>query len=244
METAIVIPSHKRHDRVLTKKIVADAKICVPDSQLDSYKEHNPECEIVPHPDHVIGLPAKRDWIYRHFGNVFMLDDDITKLQRVYSKDSYAINDPEVVRDIILQTAEAAKQSGAFLFGFSKNPNPSAYRSQEPIRLSGYITGCATGLLAGSNLYYDTRIKCNEDYWISCLNAHFHRIIYQDTRFVFEQKATFTSRGGLAEFRNIEAEKADFELLQKTFGDCIQLKIDTAQRKRKHPFEKTLRIPF
>ena len=50
----IVIPSHKRHDRVFAKKLVNNPIICVAESQADLYRQYNPECEIVTHPDDVI----------------------------------------------------------------------------------------------------------------------------------------------------------------------------------------------
>ena len=49
----IVIPSHKRHDRVFAKYLVNDPIICVAKSQGDIYREFNPDCEIVTHPDDI-----------------------------------------------------------------------------------------------------------------------------------------------------------------------------------------------
>ncbi len=243
MEVKIVIPSHKRADRVLTTSVVADPIICVPESQLIEYHERNPGVELVAHPDTVVGLTAKRQWIYEHFGNVFMLDDDVVALKKVFD-DGRSITNKQMVREIIQATANAARQAGAFLFGFGKNPNPASFRSLKPISLTGYVTGCATGLLSGSRLWYNPKIRCNEDYWISCLNAYYHRIIWRDERFTFIQKDTFTNPGGLAEFRNMEAEKKDFEYLKECFGDVIQLKTDTSHRKRRHQFEKAIKLPF
>ena len=244
MEIKVVIPSHKRAGKVLAKNVVDGAIICIPESQAEEYLQANPENEIVTHPDTVIGLTAKRQWIYEHFGDVFMLDDDVVAMHRLYEKDNVKVTNKALVREIIEATAYNARQCGAYLFGFSKNPVPASYKSMKPIELTGYITGCATGLLSGSKLFYNTRINCNEDYWISCLNAYYHRFIYKDTRFVFIQSGTFTSQGGLAEFRNLAAEEEDFKYLRKCFGDIVDLKTDTNQRKRKHQFEKTMRVPF
>ena len=77
MQLRIVIPSHKRHDRVFAKKLVNDPIICVAESQADLYRQFNPDCEIVTHPDDVVGLIPKRNWMAKHFGNLFMLDDDV-----------------------------------------------------------------------------------------------------------------------------------------------------------------------
>ena len=36
----IVIPSHKRHDRVLSKRLVNNPIICVAESQADIYRQY------------------------------------------------------------------------------------------------------------------------------------------------------------------------------------------------------------
>ncbi|MEA5257215.1 hypothetical protein VB264_05410 [Arcicella aquatica] len=65
---------------------------------------------------------------------------------------------------------------------------------------------------------------------------------WKDTRFYFAQKDTFVNRGGLAEFRNIEAEQKDFEYLQQIFGkEIITLRKNQGKA---HEFQKSLRLPF
>ena len=80
----IVIPSMGRADRVLTKKAISHAKICVPESEAKLYSEYNPELEIITHPDSLKGLTLKRQFIHEAFPNVFMIDDDIDCISRLY----------------------------------------------------------------------------------------------------------------------------------------------------------------
>lgn len=128
METKVVIPSHKRHDKVLTNKAVSNAIICVPESQYELYKLHNPETEIVTHSDSVVGLLPKRNWIYKHFGNVMMLDDDIDTMTRLYVSPKEEVKvKPATAYDIIQELAYACKDAGAFLFGFNTVPNPTLW---------------------------------------------------------------------------------------------------------------------
>ena len=246
MDLKIVIPSHKRADRILTTGAVDGAILCVEESQAMVYKACNPKIEIVTHPDSIKGLARKRDWIIKHFGDVFMLDDDIDHLVRLYTEKGESSRvEPDLARQIILQTAQACKDAGAFVFGFSTSPAPVSYNSLNPIQLSGYVTGCAHGVLSGSKLWYNPDIICNEDFWISCLNAYFHRMIWKDTRYYFSQKDTFVNRGGLAEFRNVDAEEKDFNLLRKVFGEeIVTLKKVSGKSALRHPFQKTLKIPF
>ncbi|GAB2954775.1 hypothetical protein GCM10027048_20370 [Hymenobacter coalescens] len=245
MEVQVVIPSHKRAGRILTLGVLPGAIVCIPESQLPEYRAAHPDAELVTHPDSVVGLAAKRNWMYQYFGNVLQLDDDITDFRRMYLPAGERMSiGPEQAMAIIQETAYAAKQAGAYLWGFNSNPNPTMYKALNPISLTGYITGCATGLLEGSKLWYNSQIVCNEDYWISCLNAHHHRIIWKDTRYTFIQKDTFVGQGGLAEFRNIDAERQDYELLRRCFGEVIQKKKDSLLAKRKHEFQKTMKLPF
>ncbi|UBM58243.1 hypothetical protein LAG90_15675 [Marinilongibacter aquaticus] len=240
----VVIPSHKRWDRVATICAVDKAILCVEEAQKVAYEACNPNVEIVCHPNEIKGLAAKRDWIIGHFGSVFMLDDDIESLKRVYTEKGEETEiDPETAYDIIQCTALACKAAGFFGFGFSTSPTPLHFDSLNPIRLTGYLTGCAHGVLKGSKLWYSPDIVCNEDYWISCLNAYHHRGVYKDLRFYWQQRETFVNRGGLAEFRNTEAEEADFKLLQTVFGkDVVSLRKN--QKRMKHPFQKHFKTPF
>lgn len=84
MSCKIVIPSHKRHERVLSKKLVINPIICVERSQYDIYKEYNQECEIVAHPNEIKGLIPKRNWMLEHFGDLFMIDDDVSMFHKLY----------------------------------------------------------------------------------------------------------------------------------------------------------------
>jgi hypothetical protein len=250
MELKIVIPSHKRAGKVLTKSVVPSAIICVEKSQEQEYKMKNPDQEIVTHPDSVIGLLAKRNWIYRKFGSVFMLDDDIAEFRRLYipqEESNAKANrvDEKTTLEIIRETAYCAKDAGAYMFGFNTVFNPMLYKAQNPIELTGFVNGCAMGVLEGSNLYWNENIRCNCDYWISLLNAFHHRLIFKDVRFSFVQKDTFTGAGGQAEFRNIEQEQADFQILQRYFGrETVVLKKDSKISKLKHQFQKSMKLPF
>lgn len=239
----VVIPSHKRWTSIRTTQVVDNAIICVPDSQGDIYRKCNPADEVVTHPDSVIGLQAKRNWIYKHFGSVFMIDDDISAVRRIYTDRGEPIMmEPKEVYDLIQHSADVAKQMGIYLFGFADTPNPVAYNPMKPIQLSGWVNGCAFGLLAGSGLWWDTAITCNCDYWISALNAYKHRMAYLDMRFYFNQVDTFVARGGQAEHRNIDGEERDFAYLTGVFGsDVITLK---KSKNPRHPFQKTLKLPF
>lgn len=241
-EIKIVIPSHKRHDRVLSKGLVYNPILCVSKSQAPKYKEFNPELEIVIHPDDVLGLYKKRQWCYDYFGDLWMMDDDVITIKKVYD-DDYDLT-PEQVTRAMRNIYALAVDLNIYLFGMSKNPRPNQYLPQKPIHLSGCISGGCYGIRKSPNLYYSETLTVMEDFWISLLNAYHNRKCLIDTRFVFIQKDTFKNKGGLSEFRSQEVEKKDYNEMKRLFGDSIELKIGTPAARPKTQYARRASIKF
>lgn len=245
MELKIVIVSHKRADRVLTTRAVAGCALCVEESQAAEYARHNPGVELLVHPDAVVGLPAKRQWILDRYPDCFQLDDDLKEMRAVHRPAGQSSRlSPEEAREVILATAAAARAAGCYLFGFNQSANPTAYNGLKPIDLTGYVIEGWIGFLSGSKLFYPRDLRLGGDFWISALNAYHHRICWKDLRFAFVPANTFKNPGGQSEFRNMEREEESWHFLRKMFGEAIQLKPDTHLAKRKHQFQKVLRLPF
>lgn len=244
----LIIVSHKRADSVRSKHAFANAAICIAESQYDEYYKYNPECELIVHPDSVVGLSAKYRWIHANFKNFAIIGDDIDHLRRNYLldlKDKKFEIDPETAYDIIQSTAYTAQQLGAKLFAFSKEMNPVAYSGHKPFRITGIASGGVIGILDGFQMKITDRCVSGLDYFLSGLNAHFNRILFVDERYyAWGKEGTFVSKGGMAEFRSIETEKNDYEYLKELFGDAIVKKNNQNLRKHKHPYEKTLKVPF
>jgi hypothetical protein len=239
----IVIPSHKRPDRVLSKTLVLNPVLCVSKSQAGGYREHNPELEVVEHPDNVVGLYAKRQWCYDHFGDLWMLDDDVIAINKVWD-DAYEHVDPVTVTRMLNNIYELACDLNVYLFGITKNPRPNQYQPHAPIRLSGLVSGGCYGLRKSPNLFYNRNLTVMEDFWISLLNAYYNRKCLIDTRICFVQKDTFKNKGGLAEFRNQSVEERDYLEMKRYFGDAIELKRDRAVAKAATKFSRTAYIRF
>ena len=198
MEIKVVIPTYKRPGKVTTLKVVSNAILCVARSEVPAYRVHYPDVEIAEHPDDIVGLAPKRQWIYDTFGDIFMLDDDITMADRMYlvsGKLRLRRLTPQETYQIIQWAGNTAALCGCYLFGFNKNPNPIIYNALRPILLSGYVTGCAIGLLRGSRIHYDPLSTAVEDFYVAGLNAYYHRRAFIDMRFNFVQEATFKKAG-------------------------------------------------
>lgn len=222
----IVIPSHKRHDKVLAKYLVNNPIICVEKSQEGIYREHNPDCEIVTHPDDVVGLIPKRNWMARHFGDLMMLDDDVHVVKTLLSEkgESGVLRDRDKITEIIESLYELACLMDIHLFGFTSAMSPVMYNEWGYYSLSKMITGCAYGVRYNKNVWWNEELRLKEDFWISCYMKYKERRILTDLRYNFSQKGTFVSAGGLASIRNQEEEKRSILFIKKHFGDTIKIK--------------------
>ena len=218
----IVVPSHRRPDLLTTHKSVDIDCVCIPESQLDEYRRYNPQLEYVCHPDSVIGLPAKRDWMYKHFGNLWMFDDDVFGIQRNWPgivKTHPMRVSPTDVRCIVANLFEMAEDIDAYLIGFGSVFRPQGYQPFKPFRFSGNVIGGGYGIRAGSGLYWNHRMKSKEDYWISCLNAVKHRKCVLDLRYFTATHECFVRPGGLTGQRTERNEEVDFQRLEYVFGE-------------------------
>lgn len=245
MEVKVVIPTKGRAKTIISHNHVANCIICCPDAEAAAYKESCPDNEIVSHPDDMLGLALKRQWIMDKFGDVFMIDDDISGMTNLAKKAGEVRKvPPDKAYWIIQNCANVAKIAGCYLFGFNNFVRPEHYHGHEPYALTGYINECAIGLLSGTpHLKFNPDIKGSGDYYICALNAYFHRKSFIDKRYCFIQDGIGNQTGGASEYRTGETEKKDFELLRFFFGDAIQPKTGGRFANR-HAHSKRLRIPF
>jgi hypothetical protein len=240
----VICPSSKRADRVMTKDVVPNMAICVPESEKAEYSEHNPDNEIITHPDSIIGLPLKRQWIYETFGDIFMLDDDIAYMRDwTCPPGKNETHPPEVAYELIQRLAWMAKEMGAYLFGFNHLVRPMFVHPQQPYTLTGFIPGHSMGIFKGSKLYWHKRATTVCDYWISSLNAYHHRFVLKDLHYGFLQTKTFKGAGGQAQHRNMKVEVEATRFLKEHFGEVIQNKGETAV-KRSHEAMRYMKLPY
>ena len=256
IDIKIIIPTYKRAGSVTTAALVSNAALCVTESEEAEYRENHPDAEIIVHPDDVRGLAAKFQWIYERYPNVCMLEDEIYFISRLYTTSgrvSFRRLTPDEVYEIIQWCGNMAKLCGCYLFGFNKNPTQMVFDPMVPIKLSGFVTGAAFGLLEGSGLRFSPESVGVEDFYISGMNAYKHRKAFLDLRFNFAQKDTFYARGGQAEYRTEETEKEGTLYLRRMFGQAVTLKIAKIGRGQKgggtkfyshNKYARTMTIPF
>ncbi|OFW47584.1 MAG: hypothetical protein A2163_00760 [Actinobacteria bacterium RBG_13_35_12] len=251
-EIKIVIPSHKRAMDVKSKKVLPTAIICVPENQVDEYKYYNSEMEILGHPNEVIGLSRKRQWIYEQFGDVIMADDDILNFVKVFldKKDQKELGIKLTVSEIWGLTQDIyniCKETDIKFFGLNNSANPQVYSGAEPINLGAFITGGFFGIIKHDNFFFppiDHFVR--EDVFTNCLNAFLNRKCWIDRRFAVCFYKMEANQGGCADYRTDDLRKQSYHILKEYFGNAVRpKKISNKKINRiKNNDEVSLNIPF
>ncbi|GAJ01496.1 unnamed protein product [marine sediment metagenome] len=171
MSIKIIIPSAGRSDNVLTN--IDNQIICVPENEIKEYKIFNSDFEIISHPK-LKNLAAKRNWILNKFGEVFMIDDDMVSLERVYVKTNQVLSSKEAYNQV-QQLFYQAKHLNAMLFGFSEDPSPNHYNPYKPLMLKGISGGGAYGILKDSKLFFTENTTACDSHFVTLLNTYKNR---------------------------------------------------------------------
>lgn len=249
----IVIPSMGRARTATTHRLVDESIFCVPEAEADGYAKLVGSARVVTHPDTLLGLPRKNNWILDNLIDdecVVMLDDDIEYVVNMWvgpgEPDQFTV-DPDRIRRIIEQTYGMAEDAGAYLFGW--NPaatNVKYFHALDAFKWTGWVNGSAKGFRKGHRLRYDERLVAKEDYDISLMNAYVHRYCFRDERHCFANSETFTGSGGLSLTRNSVTEKADERLLRQKWGPHITAKGQNTTRKRDYVgvSKINMKLPF
>lgn len=254
-EVKPIILSHKRAGKVTTDKYIANCTICIEESQAEEYAKKHPNLPQLVHPDSVIGLWAKRQWVKDQVGDHVQFDDDSIGFYRVYRPIrgwKKSVLGPSRAYDLIQMTADRARKLGAYLFGWGAHAHPLTYNGLKPFRFGGYTPGGALGMLEGAKYFWpkDAPQGDGDDYWVCLLNAHFHRYCFFDRRFTAAFRGTYTAGGGLNEFRagKKDAHEDVLKYLQKNFGSEVVVRnVDPPNlvtRSIKNPVRRRIVLPY
>ena len=246
-DVPIIIPSHGRAGAVVTLNWLPTGILCVAERQAPAYRAKYPDAEIDTHPDDLIGLIPKRQWIYERYGDCFMVDDDVIKMVSLTTPAGQPGETAtgEHARALIERLYDEATDLGAYLFGFSAFGHPLAYNPMKPFSLTGIPLGAGLGIRKSDKLFWNTSLTAVGDYWIGLLNAHHHRMALIDWRWYLYPVKTFKAAGGAAGQRTMGTEQRDNEILQATFGsDIVQRKRGSTLASPTHGQQRSVRLPF
>jgi hypothetical protein len=248
MSIKIVCPSKGRANNVRTTQLIPSLTLIVPAGEVEDYKAHNPNTEVVGVPSHIRGITHTRQWILDNWASedVFMIDDDVVSVRKnyFYGEGSGSIDDPETILEIINQTAFISKQINSRVFSFSKIRNPLEYNAFSPIVHTGYMNASFCGFIRGHGLAYDLNLSEGEDHYISCLTIYMHRYCLIDNRYSFVTDGNFTALGGCNDYRTRESMIRNTLYLRQKFGEAIQYKEPTALKQNVNIGERSLKFPY
>jgi hypothetical protein len=242
----IVCPTHGRAGAVTIFRLLPDIPLCLAESQLPLYQEHYPDAEYIVHPDSLIGMSRKRQWMLDKLGDIFMLDDDIVAMRDVMVRagEDGTIRDPQTIKDLIYRLFDQAEQMGAYLVGFNNFAHPAAYRPQYPFQLTGSVAGRAIGIRTGGKLEFPNKSMMTDDMYVSALNAYHHRYCLRDDRYVFYATGCWDNKGGMAIHRTWDRMLENNEFLRESFGDAIVRETGTAIAGPRNDAQVKLKVPW
>ena len=212
----IISPSYKRASGLKTHKLIPSVIYCVGESEKEAYEEQG--VNVVTCPDKVNGNIARaRNWILDNHASkqLLIVDDDIAKIGRHEPDgDTYKVNwlTPDDVSDLIQQGFDLCKGFGARLWGLNPASDIGGYKEYTPFACKSYISGSFSGFI-DPVLRYDENLPLKEDYDMTIQQCNVYRRVLV--------KNDHGNKGGCANYRTLEREKQQYELLLAKWGSKI-----------------------
>lgn len=238
----IVCPSKGRHNQVITKRLLKEIILVVPEKEVQIYKEHNPDTEIIGCSEK--GITPTRQWILKKFEEVFFVDDDLKTVRKKYIEKPTWANNEDII-DFLNEDFYIAKQIGAKMIGFNQSPNPVVFSGLRLFTNTGYWNHSYVGYLKGHGLEFDTSYTEAEDYYMSCMNVYLNRYGLIDERYLFETKNPFDHTGGCTDYRTSQDMIRNTKKLIDKFGsDIVKFKKPNKTKQNVIFGERSLHFPI
>lgn len=223
----ILSPSWKRANICTSHEYFTNLKYVVCESQKDDYLESN--LPIVTCPDSAQGNVSRvRNWILDYAKNedLLIVDDDIKNIGYWDGNNSKKLSSEEA-DEFIENGFNLAKQFGVRMWGINIIGDKGAYREYTPFSLTNVILGPFGGFI-NCDLRYDENLPLKEDYDMSLQVLNKYRKILR-INYAHYNCEQHTNLGGCAEYRTLDEEKSQFDLLRKKWGSDI-VKTDSQKR--------------
>jgi hypothetical protein len=219
----IISPSYKRASGLKTHKLIPSVVYCVGESEKEDYEEQG--VNVITCPDKVNGNIARaRNWILDNHANkqLLIIDDDIAKIGRHEPDgETYKVNwlTPDDVSDLIQQGFDLCKGFGARLWGLNPASDKGGYREYTPFGCNSYVSGSFSGFI-DPVLRYDENLPLKEDYDMTIQQCNAYRRVLRLNMFHMV-KNDHGNKGGCANYRTLEREMEQYELLLAKWGSKI-----------------------
>lgn len=243
----IVCPTHGRAGKVKVLGVLPDIPLCVAKSQVPAYREHYPDAELVVHPDDVVGISPKRQWLVDRFERVMMFDDDVTMISDVQVRrgESVKVSDPARIRDIVQHLFDLAEDLGCHVCGLNTYADPVMYRPHRPFSLKHMVSGHCLGVIKSDRIRFpDKADLLTDDLYISALAAYHDRRLLTDMRHAASVAHTWHATGGMATQRTWRRVVENEKFMVAAFGDSIRRRQDSARSTRSIEIQLTMTVPW
>ena len=225
-EVIVAIPSFRRAKAITTHRLFHKCIICIPDSDYTDYVEAGvPKDKLVCHPDTLIGIAPKRNWMMDNLQGdnaLAMFDDDLVAFAHIGWQQFRKLTRSQA-HDVLEHSAQLCEDWGLKIWGYHNVPLTRAFNWSFPIEMTNYVAGCCMGILPDSGLRFDERFTSKDDFDISLQHIHRYRIIMKDMRYGVHAVGTMTASGGLSVYRNASSEKRLADLLIQKYGDVVEV---------------------
>lgn len=218
----IVIVSRKRsHICFKTSfKLFPDAKVSVAEEEAeDYYLAGIPREHLLVHPNDVVGISKKRNWVLKNVKDetCVMVDDDCELIMALVGERPRRIRDPHAIRQILENLESCAKAVGAHMFAMNQAWDIRKYNQFKPFSFVGYPAGLV-GII-GREVWYDENQRVHDDVDFAMQQVAKYRIVWIDDRFGYVQRIQTTKMSGGCQGLNTEAvDRKERMYLKKKWG--------------------------
>lgn len=224
LKILVAIPSHLRAKNVSSLNLFPYGILFVADSQVEEYKQWNPDATIISHPDTVIGLTPKLNWIIQYakdqkYDVLVKVDDDFKVCMSL--QDGREVLDEEEMYQLLESWSQMAIDSGSNLFTTMETADVRKYESAKPFSLFSGIRIGFYGIILKHDQWFDERMVLKQDIDFALQSAYNFRHMWVDRRYSFIYKDTMGTSGGCADYRNSETEMKSIDTLKKKWGSYL-----------------------
>jgi hypothetical protein len=218
----IYIPTYGRAGYMITHKVLPNAIIVCPESQLKEYEKYYPGLKFKPCPDSVEGnMAKKRNWIKDNADKdwFIMVDDDIKYFQYIEHGKQIKM-DHEHIMEFFHNGFLMCEELGTVLWGINLQTDPKFYREYSPISFLAVVLGPFTGHIK-NDLRYAENLPTKEDYDYSIQVLHKYHKVLRFNKFAYMAGHINNGGGGSLSIRRMKLEEEQNILLQKKWGERI-----------------------
>lgn len=242
-EIAVCCPSYKR-PYIETLNYLPFCKVYVAPEEYESYLEfnHKHKDNIVKCPKGIQGNVSRiRNYILNtEFANgadiVCIVDDDLKAIEhfemsedKTYAYEKVKVKHTELL-DFIYRYSLLCDEWGYKMWGVNINSDTMSFRQYSPFSTNSVVLGPFGVFLKGMECRYDEALPLKEDYDIFIQNCNKYRGVLRLNGYHYICRQS-EQKGGCAQYRNMEREKQQFEMLQKKWGSNI-VRLDTSNKGR------------